>query len=152
MTEQKTANDAYMSISPWPMHLSTMTHDLTEARNFYTNVLGCKERRASSTSAHFDWFGSQLTMHRVEGYNARNLHRDVDAEEVPVPHFGVALDEETFHEIANRLQRVGWTFILDPHKRFIDKGWEQWVMFVLDPSGNAIELKSFTKIPSRAWA
>lgn len=134
-----------------PMHLSMPCHSLAEARSFYGGLLGCAERRATATSAHFDWFGSQLTLHEVEGYNARNLHREVDAEDVPVPHFGAALDEASFHAAADRLTRAGWSFVLQPHRRFLGKGWEQWVLFVLDPSGNAVELKSFTQLPPGSW-
>jgi extradiol dioxygenase family protein len=47
--------------------------------------------------------------------------------------------------------QAGWNFILQPHRRFLGKGWEQWVLFVLDPSGNAIELKSFTQLPPGSW-
>lgn len=135
-----------------PMHLSTMCHSLDEARRFYGKIIGCEERRASKTSVHFDWFGSQLTVHEVKGYNARNLHREVDAEDVPVPHFGAALDEPAFRDIAGRLTRAGWEFVLVPHKRFLETGHEQWVLFVLDPSGNAIEIKSFTRLPEGGWA
>lgn len=135
-----------------PMHLSMPCHSLAEARRFYGEVLGCEERRATQTSVHLDWFGSQLTLHQVEGYNARNLHREVDAEDVPVPHFGAALDEASFLAAADRLTRAGWSFVLQPHRRFLGKGWEQWVLFVLDPSGNAIELKSFTRLSPGSWA
>ena len=137
--------------APLPMHLSTMCRDLDEARRFYTGLLGCPERRATPTSAHFDWFGSQLTLHEVHGYDAQAVHREVDAEDVPVPHFGAALDEAAFHAAAERLEGGGCRFVLAPHKRFVGKGWEQWVLFVLDPSGNAIELKSFTRVPRGVW-
>ena len=135
-----------------PMHLSLISHSLAEARRFYGEILGCQKRRATKTSAHFDWFGSQLTIHAVPDYNARNIHREVDAEDVPVPHFGAAVDEATFHRIAERLSAARWQFVLEPHKRFLKKGWEQWVMVVLDPSGNAIKLKSFTRMPEGTWA
>jgi uncharacterized protein len=137
---------------PLPMHLSTICNSLDAAREFYGRLLGCKERRATGTSVHFDFFGSQLTLHEIKGHNATNFHREVDAEEVPVPHFGAALDEETFQKVADRLRKAEWSFVLNPHIRFVQKGWEQWVLFVLDPSGNAIELKSFTKIPRGTWA
>jgi extradiol dioxygenase family protein len=89
-----------------PMHLSMPCHSLAEARSFYGGLLGCSERRATATSAHLDWFGSQLTLHVVEDYNALNLHREVDAENVPVPHFGAALDEASFHAAADRLTQA----------------------------------------------
>ncbi|KST60759.1 hypothetical protein AO398_12810 [Methylobacterium sp. GXS13] len=135
----------------FPMHLSTCCRSLAEARHFYDTLLGCRERRCTPTSVHFDFFGSQLTLHEVAGYNAGNLHREVDAEDVPVPHFGAALDVEAFHAAAKRLVEAGTAFVLEPHKRFLEKGHEQWVLFVLDPSGNAIELKSFTKVPTGTW-
>lgn len=149
MAKSKTASRA--EFRPFPFHLSLMGHSLAEARRFYTDILGCEERRATPTSVHFDFFGSQLTVHQVEGYNAANVQREVDAEDVPVPHFGAALDEDSFLGVAERLRETNWRFILDPHKRFIGKGHEQWVLFVLDPSGNAIEIKSFTKVGRGAW-
>lgn len=134
-----------------PFHLSIISHSLEESRRFYKDIFGCEERRATPTSVHFDWFGSQLTIHEVAGHEARNLHREVDAEEVPVPHFGAALDETSFHRVARNLAEANWDFTLKPHKRFLDKDWEQWVLFVLDPGGNAIEVKSFTRIPKGRW-
>jgi uncharacterized protein len=134
-----------------PFHLSIISHSLQESRKFYGEIFGCEERRATPTSAHFDWFGSQLTIHEVAGHSALNLHREVDAEEVPVPHFGAVLDEPTFHRVANNLKEANWDFTLKPHKRFLEKDWEQWVLFVLDPAGNAIEVKNFTRIPKGRW-
>ena len=134
-----------------PYHLSTCVRDLDEARAFYTGVLGRPELRATATSIHIDMWGSQLTLHRVPGYNAKNYHREVDAETVPVPHYGAALTVEQFHDAARRLIRAEYEFVLEPHVRFVEKPHEQWVMFVLDPSGNALEIKAFTKIPTGTW-
>jgi extradiol dioxygenase family protein len=79
------------------------------------------------------------------------LHREVDAEIVPVPHFGSAVSLEEFNEIADRLREAQHPFVLEPHLRFIGKPFEHWVLFVLDPSGNAIEMKHFTKVPPLTW-
>jgi uncharacterized protein len=127
---------------PAPFHLSTITHSLDEARRFYGDILGCEEKRASPTSVHFDLWGSQLTLHEIADYQAASVQHEVDAEDVPVPHFGVALDEAGFHQIAGRLKEANWPFVLEPHQRFQGNGHEQWVLFVLDPSGNAIEITS----------
>jgi extradiol dioxygenase family protein len=134
-----------------PFHLSTVVHDLDEARRFYTTVLGRPELRNTPTSLHLDFFGSQLTLHGVKGYNAQSLHMTVDAEIVPVPHFGAALTLEQFHGIADRLKAENYPFILEPHIRFVGKPFEHWVLFILDPSGNAIEMKHFTKLPAYSW-
>ena len=42
----------------------------------------------------------------------------VDGDPVPVPHFGVALTVEQFHELAQNVETAGIPFILQPHLRF----------------------------------
>lgn len=135
-----------------PFHLSISVSSLELTRSFYQEIIGAPERRASPSSAHFDFFGSQLTCHEVPGYSARSLKRKVDAEDVPVPHFGAALPFETFSKISNRLLQSGIDFVRKPSLRFINKGHEQHVLFVEDPSGYGIEIKSFTKVPTGDWA
>ncbi len=136
----------------FPFHLSMCVNDLDSTRNFYRNILGLEERRASKTSVHFDFYGCQLTCHEVSGYSAKNIQREVDAEDVPVPHFGAALSLEEFQKVKERLIAHGINFIKHPKVRFINKGHEQHVMFVEDPSGHGIEIKSFTKAPVGDWA
>ncbi|HEY9619495.1 MAG TPA: VOC family protein [Crinalium sp.] len=134
-----------------PFHLSMCVNDLEEARTFYRDIIGLEERRTSETSAHFNFYGCQLTCHHVPGYSAKNYQREVDAEIVPVPHFGAALTLKQFETIKDRLIAHGIKFVLKPHVRFIGKGHEQHVMFIEDPSGHGIEIKSFTKIPENTW-
>lgn len=135
-----------------PFHLSMCVNDLESTRHFYTNILGIEERRASKTSAHFDFYGCQITFHEVLGYSAKNVQREVDAEDVPVPHFGAALTFEEFERVKERVMAHGVKLIKKPRLRFIGKGHEQHVMFLEDPSGNGIEIKSFTKAPVGDWA
>lgn len=42
----------------------------------------------------------------------------VDGDPVPVPHFGLALGVNQFHDLAERVQKAGIDFILEPHLRF----------------------------------
>ncbi len=37
---------------------------------------------------------------------------------MPVPHFGMALEVQQFHDLAARVKEAGIKFILDPHVRF----------------------------------
>jgi len=62
---------------------------------------------------------------------------------VPVPHFGVLLDVDGFHALAERLRAAGTTFVVAPYLRFEGLPGEQWTMFLLDPAGNALEFKAF---------
>jgi uncharacterized protein len=135
-----------------PFHLSICVKDIASTRHFYKNILGIEERRSSNSSIHLDFYGSQLTCHEVLGYSARSLQREVDAEDVPVPHFGAALEIEKFNKVKERLIANDIKFVMQPHVRFIGKGHEQHVMFVEDPSGHGIEIKSFTKVDSGEWA
>ena len=135
-----------------PFHLSMCVDNLEKTRHFYKDILGIEERRATKSSAHFNFYGCQLTFHEIPGYTAENIEQKVEAENVPVPHFGAALTFEEFERIKERLTAFSIDFIVKPHLRFISKGHEQHVMFVKDPSGHGIEIKSFTKVPYGDWA
>ena len=76
-----------------------------------------------------------------EGAGEASNH--VDGDDVPVPHFGLILGWEEWHELAERLRAEGVPFVVEPHIRFKGKPGEQATMFFRDPSGNAIEIKSF---------
>ena len=75
----------------------------------------------------------------------------VDEHHVPVPHFGVILPRDQWDELAGRLRRAGVQFIIEPYVRFAGQAGEQATMFLLDPSGNALEFKSFAD-PSQVFA
>ncbi len=127
-------------------------NNLEETRNFYSTILGLEERRTSKLSAHFDFYGCQLTCHHIPGFNAKKIQREVDSENVPVPHFGAALPYDEFERAKERLNDHGVPFLVHPHKRFVGTKHEQHVMFIEDPSGHGIELKSFTQAPENTWA
>lgn len=46
------------------------------------------------------------------------LLRQIDGDEVPVPHAGLAMTVENFHLFANRLRENGVKFVIEPHLRF----------------------------------
>jgi hypothetical protein len=60
-----------------------------------------------------------------------------------MPHFGALLPWEVFQSVAERIRRAGIAFILEPRVRYPGAPGEQATMFLLDPSGNALEFKSF---------
>ena len=67
----------------------------------------------------------------------------VDGDDVPIPHFGAILPWADWHALADRLRTAGVAFVIEPHIRFAGRVGEQATMFLLDPSGNALEFKSF---------
>ncbi len=60
-----------------------------------------------------------------------------------MPHFGVLLEPDDWAALAARLRAAGVEFVIEPHTRFAGAVGEQSTMFLLDPSGNALEFKSF---------
>ena len=129
-----------MQISPF--HLAFPVHDLAAARAFYGGLLGCLEGRSSAEWIDFDFFGHQIVAHLAPA-RATDHHNPVDGHDVPVPHFGVVLDWDTFHAFAARLKAQGVAFVIEPYIRFAGQVGEQATMFFRDPSGNALEFKAF---------
>jgi extradiol dioxygenase family protein len=130
-----------------PFHLAVPVNDLAEARRFYGDLLGCAEGRSSPDWVDFDFFGHQLVAHvdhsgapRLPVYNA------VDGKDVPVPHFGVVLEWDHWHQLADKLRGAGIQFGIEPGIRFKGQVGEQATMFFQDPSGNALEFKTFRDI------
>jgi extradiol dioxygenase family protein len=128
-----------------PFHLAIPVSDIAIARNFYGGVLGCPEGRSDARWVDFDFFGHQLVVHCVEpGDNKASLNRNpVDGHNVPVPHFGVVLEWENWHELAEKLKQINMPFVIEPYIRFAGEIGEQATMFFLDPFGNALEFKAF---------
>ncbi len=125
-------------------HLAMPVDDLDAARAFYGGLLGCPEGRSSQRWVDFDLYGHQFVAHLVEpGAARRAATNPVDGDDVPVPHFGVLLSPPEWHALADRLRAAGTTFVIEPHTRFAGEVGEQSTMFLLDPSGNALEFKAF---------
>lgn len=131
-----------MSLSPF--HLAIPVHDLPAARRFYGEVFGLSEGRSSTQWVDFDFYGHQLVIHENRGMpRPENAHNPVDGHDVPVPHFGIVLPWAQWESLAERLKSFGVKFVIEPYIRFRGQVGEQATMFLLDPSGNALEFKAF---------
>lgn len=126
------------------LHLSIPVSDLAAARSFYVDVLGCTPGRE-----HPDWcdvwfYGMQVTLQERPDQVPADDQRGVR-------HFGVTLSGD---ELDCLLQRVGehpvrW---LDPVTvDYAGTPREQRKAKILDPSGNAIEIKAYVD-PEAAFA
>ena len=124
-------------------HLAFPVHDLAAAREFYLGVLECEEARSSDRWVDFNLYGHQIVAHLAPGSAGIRAGNDVDADHVPVPHFGIILPTNEWRELAERLRAKGVEFIIEPKIRFEGEVGEQATMFFLDPSGNALEFKAF---------
>jgi extradiol dioxygenase family protein len=128
-----------------PFHLAVPVHSLEAARAFYGGALGLPEGRSSVRWIDFNLFGHQLVAHWVgDDYRAPEFRNPVDAEEVPVPHFGACLTVDQFRAVSGRLVAAGVRWVIPPTLRFKGQPGEQWTCFLKDPSNNSLEFKAMT--------
>jgi extradiol dioxygenase family protein len=124
-------------------HLAFPVHDLDAAREFYGGILECEEGRSSDRWIDFNLFGHQIVAHLAEDGAGIKTTNDVDADHVPVPHFGIVLPMNEWNSLAEKLKTKDVKFVIEPKIRFKGEIGEQATMFFLDPSGNALEFKAF---------
>jgi extradiol dioxygenase family protein len=125
-------------------HYSFLVRDLGDTRRFYVDVLGCREGRSAATWIDFDMFGNQLSCHVGTPAPTQDVGR-VDGIVVPMPHFGAIVTVPEYEQLAARVAAAGVPFIVSPRVRYAGEVGEQATCFFLDPSGNAIEIKAFTR-------
>ncbi|MHB1950842.1 MAG: VOC family protein [Acidiferrobacteraceae bacterium] len=124
-------------------HLAFPVDNLMKARAFYAGVLGCPEGRSGDTWQDFDLYGHQIVAHLAPARHPVEAWNRVDGDDIPIPHFGAILNLQDWHALAERLRAARVRFIREPGVRFAGEPGEQWTLFVLDPSGNALEFKAF---------
>ncbi len=129
-------------MSHLPFHFAFPVKDLASTRAFYGGLLGCTEGRSTETWVDFDFFGNQISAHLGKP-SPPGAFGHVDGVEVPIPHAGALLPWDDFDALARRLESAGVRFVVPPSVRYRGKPEEQATMFLLDPSGNALELKTF---------
>lgn len=143
-----------MSLTPF--HVAVQVRDIAEARRFYGQTLGCSEGRSDEQWVDFNLYGHQFVCHLNP-----NLGKDgqltshfnpVDGHGVPVPHFGVVLEMDQWGDLAERLKQREVRFVVEPHIRFKGAPGEQATLFLLDPTGNALEFKAFRNIAEQLFA
>ena len=127
---------------PDAFHFAFFVSDLDATRRFYRDVLGCAEGRSTEHWVDFDFFGNQISCH-LGTVPEPDWCGKVDGIAVPMPHFGAVLPSEVFDAVAARIRDAGLTFVIEPTVRYAGQPGEQSTMFLLDPSGNALEFKSF---------
>lgn len=134
-------------MKPIPLfHLAFPVHDIAAARQFYGDLLGCEEGRSSDAWVDFNFYGHQIVAHLAPNEAGHKATSEVDGDQVPVRHFGAILDRADWDALAEKLKRAKIKFIIEPHVRFKGEVGEQATMFFLDPSGNALEFKSFANL------
>jgi uncharacterized protein len=126
------------------LHLSLPVRDLEETRRFYVDVLGCELGRVRDEFLDVFFFGCQVTFHDRPA-------EVIAPEQQGVRHFGVTLTEDRWRDVVDRLRASDIPFLREPATDYAGTAREQRKAMVADPSGHAIEIKTY-KDPSAAWA
>lgn len=118
------------------LHLSLPVHDLVEARGFYVEALGCTPGRE-----HPDWcdvwfYGMQLTLQERPDQVLADEQRGVR-------HFGVTLSGDELDRLLHRLSGHPVRWLAPVTIDYAGTPREQRKAKILDPSGNAIEIKAY---------
>ena len=123
-------------------HLAIPAGDLHNAIYFYCNVLGCTKGNSEINNwQDINFWGNELTLHSSSCKQTGERH-NVDMGNVSVPHFGVHLDAEEFKVLKERIIENNIKFIDEPYIRFEGEVLEQETMFIEDPNGNVLEIKT----------
>ena len=131
-----------MNKSIRPFHLAFPVLDIRKTKKWYTEILGCSVGRESEKWIDFNFFGHQISAHLIIGQDAVKSN-PVDGKQIPVRHFGIILEPKEWNDLAMRLSNLKAEFKVEPYTRFKGEKGEQSTMFVIDPSGNYLEFKSF---------
>jgi extradiol dioxygenase family protein len=118
------------------LHVSLAVRDLAAAREFYVDGLGCEIGRVRDDWIDVWFHGMQVTLHE-------------DPEQVVAPgdravrHFGVTLGADELAAVLARLESRPVVWLRPLQTDYPGTPRAQTKAMVADPSGNAIELKSY---------
>ncbi|MHB1740647.1 MAG: VOC family protein [Actinomycetes bacterium] len=117
-------------------HIAIPTRDLDESVRFYLGGLGARLARRYPDRVTFDFFGDQLVCH---------LSEDTPAEPVPYPrHFGVTFAEQVdFDRLLRLVEHRRLPVLSGPSRRFEGTAEAHRTIFLVDPSNNVVEFKSY---------
>ena len=124
-------------------HIAFPVHNLESAREFYVDILGCESGRESDSWIDFNLYGHQIVAHLSPDDCSPVSTNPVDKDDIPCRHFGVILEWGQCEVLQNRIKKLEHRFLVEPKIRFKSKKGEQGTFFINDPSGNALEFKSF---------
>tara|TARA_B100001250_G_C19786166_1_gene784252 strand:+ start:244 stop:675 length:432 start_codon:yes stop_codon:yes gene_type:complete len=126
-----------------PFHLAFPVTSITKTINWYVQVLGCTIGRKSENWVDFNFFGHQISAHKVQNQIKSSATNPVDGHNIPSRHFGIILKMNQWDQLCDRLTNLNINFIIEPNTRFKGEKGEQATFFIQDPSKNVLEFKTF---------
>lgn len=127
----------------YSFHLAFAVNDIEETRTFYVDLLGCHVGREAAKWIDLNFYGHQISAHVKPEETGLASGNTVDGKTVPTRHFGIILGWDEWRAVADKLIAADANFIIEPYLRFEGEAGEQGTFFITDPSGNALEFKTF---------
>ena len=125
-----------------PLQLAFPVDNLEKAKRVYVDTLGCTTGREKQESCVFKFFGHQIVAHLVPQMPNMSTN-PVDGRDIPAMHFGIVMEWDDWHQLKDKLNKDGVEFVIGPYTLYEDQPGSQATMFIVDPSGNHLEFKSF---------
>jgi catechol 2,3-dioxygenase-like lactoylglutathione lyase family enzyme len=122
-------------------HVAIVCTNLDEARDFYIRVLGLTELPRPDFGIPGMWLrAGDLQLHFIENAS------------MPIPgpgfpHFALHVDGDHWDEVMNKFKEDEVSFLSEPSERN-DFGIRVRAAFVIDPSGNVVELTDVGPLPA----
>ena len=126
-----------------PFHLAFPVSDIQETIKWYTSILGCTIGRQTDEWVDFNFFGHQISAHKVNSQSYNLDTNSVDGHNIPIRHFGIILSMTNWELLVEKLKLNKITFLIEPNIRFKNEKGEQATLFIKDPSENVLEFKAF---------
>tara|TARA_X000000368_G_C22442453_1_gene455347 strand:+ start:42 stop:461 length:420 start_codon:yes stop_codon:yes gene_type:complete len=124
-------------------HIAFPVKNLKNTKEFYTNILGCSLGRQSAKWIDFNLYGHQVVAHLSPKECTKSNVNKVDGDMVSCRHFGVILPWDKWETLGKNIKKNKIRFMIKPKVRFKNLKGEQGTFFIVDPSGNVLEFKSF---------
>jgi extradiol dioxygenase family protein len=126
-----------------PFHLAFPVYNIDKTIKWYIDILNCSIGRQSRLWVDFNFFGHQISAHKIDKELSDSETNPVDGHNVPSRHFGIVMKMEEWKSLLKRLNNKKIKFIIEPNIRFKDEKGEQSTFFIQDPSENVLEFKAF---------
>ena len=102
-----------------PFHLAFPVYDINKTIEWYVDILNCSIGRQSKLWVDFDFFGHQISAHKISEELLDSETNHVDGHNIPSRHFGIVMKMEEWKNLVDKLNRKNIKFIISC--RFISK-------------------------------
>jgi extradiol dioxygenase family protein len=122
-------------------HLAIPAGDLEATRRWYVEGLGCRAGRGSEHAQILDLGGHQLVAQKVAPESLGPQQRGIYPR-----HFGLVFERrQDWQALLERARAAGLRFGVEPKCRFAGEALEHHTFFLIDPAGNWLEFKCYTR-------